>query len=142
VTTLGLIASRARQQSPLWAAALRTDPDQRLGFGPIAGRYGLGVETIYEAFLVHYGRPRIFHSRGRDHALLLGDYLYAAGLVEVCTHGELGAVRALAELITRAAAGRGRGDRDDGALWLATARMLGGAEADGVSALALHAELT
>ncbi len=40
-------------------------------------------------------------------ALLTGDYLYAAGLVEICGTGDLSAVASLAELITRCAHDRG-----------------------------------
>ena len=32
---------------------------------------------------MHYGRPRLFAPPDRDNALLLGDYLYAHGLVRV-----------------------------------------------------------
>ena len=44
-------------------------------------RYAVGLETIYEGYLLHYGRPRLFAPPDRDTSLLLGDYLYAHGLV-------------------------------------------------------------
>ena len=46
-------------------------------------RFALGVETIYEGYLLHYGRPRLFAPPDEDVALLLGDYLYAHGLVRI-----------------------------------------------------------
>ena len=45
--------------------------------------FALGLETIYEGYLVHYGRPRLFAPADADTALLLGDYLYAHGLVRI-----------------------------------------------------------
>ena len=51
-------------------------------FSPLAPRaLALGLETVYEAYLVHYGRPRLFDAPDADEAVLLGDYLYAHGLV-------------------------------------------------------------
>ena len=53
-------------------------------FSPLADeRFALGLETIYEGYLVHYGEPRLFDPADADAALLLGDYLYAHGLVRV-----------------------------------------------------------
>ena len=40
-------------------------------------RHALGVETIYEGYLLHFGRPRLFAPVDLDTAILLGDYLYA-----------------------------------------------------------------
>ena len=49
-------------------------------FSPLVAdrRFALGVETIYEGYLVHYGRPRLFAPPDDDIALLLGDYLLRA----------------------------------------------------------------
>ena len=55
-------------------------------------RYALGIETIYEGYLLHYGRPRLFGAVDRDKGLLLGDYLFAHGLVRVAAHSEPAAV--------------------------------------------------
>ena len=53
-------------------------------FSPLGEpRYALGLETIYEGYLVHYGEPRLFAPPDDDTALLLGDYLYAHGVVRV-----------------------------------------------------------
>ena len=69
----------------------------------------LGLETIYEGYLVHYGRPRLFAPPDEDTALLLGDYLYAHGLVRVAESGDVEAVADLAELISLCAQARARG---------------------------------
>ena len=77
------IAAEARRESPLWGSALREVPDWEPVFSPLAPtRFALGLETIYEAYLVHYGRPRLFSPAGESERVLLGDYLYAHGLVQ------------------------------------------------------------
>ena len=73
----------------------------------LAERHRLGVETIYEGYLVHYGRPRLFAPPTATPALLLGDYLYAHGLVRIAAAGDVAAVRDLAELISLCAHLRG-----------------------------------
>jgi hypothetical protein len=88
-------------------------------------RYALGLETIYEGYLVHYGRPRLFEPADDDSALVLGDYLYAQGLARIASEGEVEAVRDLAELISLCAHARAEGQDGDGAAWAATAALLG-----------------
>ena len=96
------IAAEAAAESPLWGEALRGDPERVPVFGALVPeRFALGVETIYEGYLLHYGRPRLFAPPDEDVALLLGDYLYAHGLVRIAATGDLDAVAALAELISR-----------------------------------------
>ena len=85
----------------------------------------LGLETIYEGYLAHYGRPRLFEPPDRDTALLLGDYLYAHGLVRIASQGSAAAVLDLAELISVCARMRGEGAAGDGVVWAATAAHLG-----------------
>jgi len=144
MTTLwATIAEEASAESPLWAQALRPGVEQELEpvFSPLGEeRFALGLETIYEGYLMHYGRPRLFAPPDRDNALLLGDYLYAHGLVRVAEAGGVPAVAALAELIARCAAERADGRPDDGAAWVDAARALGGAPADDAveHALARH----
>ena len=105
-----LIAAGAAAESPLWGDALRADPERVHVFGGLVPeRFALGVETIYEGYLVHYGRSRLFAPPDRDTALLLGDYLYAHGLVRIAETGDVKAVSDLAELISRCAHLRGRG---------------------------------
>ena len=59
-------------------------------------------------------------------ALLLGDYLYAHGLVRIAATGDLDAVAALAELISACAALRAEGESGDGDAWVGCVRRLGG----------------
>jgi hypothetical protein len=128
---IGPLADRAAAASEVWArAALPAGArDEQPLFGPVAGpALADGVEAIYEGFLVHHARGRVFGPPDRQHGLLLGDYLYASGLVQVCEAGDVDAVAALADLIALAAHLRAEGHTagDDGRLWLATARHLAG----------------
>jgi hypothetical protein len=121
------ISSGAEAESRVWAASLRAAPDLEPVFSPLVPEpLGLGLETIYEAYLVHYGRPRLFEPPDADEAVLLGDYLYAHGLVRIAEAGGVPAVAAMARLIARCAAERADGDGDDGAAWVDAARELGG----------------
>ena len=88
-------------------------------------QHRLGLETIYEGYLVHYGRPRAFEPADEGAALVLGDYLYAQGLARIAALGEVGAVRDLAELISLCAQARADGRDGDGAAWAATAALIG-----------------
>ena len=119
MSVLETVAERAADASPLWASALLTEPRGGLRFsGRCPERHLLGVETIYEGYLLHHGTSRLFEQDDRDLAVLTGDYLYAAGLREICATGDLAAVDALAELITACAARRGDGEPEaDDALW-------------------------
>jgi hypothetical protein len=122
------IAEEAGRESRLWDEALlpEEDRDPRPVFSPLGDeRYALGLETIYEGYLVHYGRPRLFAPSDRDTALLLGDYLYAHGLVRVAAEGHVAAVLDLAELISICARLRGDAEEGDGIVWAATAAQLG-----------------
>jgi hypothetical protein len=95
-------------------------------FSPLAEpRLALAIETIYEGYLVHYGRPRLFAPRDAHTALLLGDYLYAHGLVRVAELGDVEAVRVLAELISVCAHLRADGTGGDGEAWASTTAGLG-----------------
>jgi hypothetical protein len=137
-----LIAAEAAAESPLWGEALRADAEREGIFGPLApDRFALGLETIYEGYLVHYGRPRLFAPADDEAALLLGDYLYAHGLVRIAATGELDAVAALAELISTCAHLRAERAEGDGDAWVGAVRRLG-ADPDATSverALAAHA---
>jgi hypothetical protein len=122
---LGTIAAEAAAESPLWTESLRADPQREPVFGALVPEpLALGVETIYEGYLVHYGRPRLFEPPDEDVALLLGDYLYAHGLVRVAATGDIEAVAALAELISACAALRADGADGDGDAWLAFVRRV------------------
>ena len=128
MSTAAAIAAAARRESPLWAGALRPAPDWEPVFSLLAPRrYELGLETIYEAYLVHYGRPRLFATGEESERVLLGDYLYAHGLVRISEAGGVEAVAAMAELISRCASLRAAGEPGDGDAWIEAARTLGGA---------------
>jgi hypothetical protein len=125
------IAGEAGRESDLWTAALREPVEQERDaiFSPLSeDRYALGIETIYEGYLLHYGRPRLFAPEDGDTALLLGDYLYAHGLVRIEQVGSVEAVNDLAELIALCAYLRAEGIQGDGAVWAATASALGRGE--------------
>jgi hypothetical protein len=127
------IAREAAGESALWEDALRPEAERETEpvFSPLADeRYALGLETIYEGYLLHYGTPRLFEPADDDTALLLGDYLYAHGLVRVAEAGTVEAVADLAALISLCAQLRADGLPGDGEAWAATASTLGkGAEA-------------
>ena len=144
MTLWDTIAREAERESPLWAEALRAEAERELEpvFSPLAGdRFALGVETIYEGYLVHYGRPRLFAPQDEEAALLLGDYLYAHGLGRFAELGDVDAIRELAELIARCAHLRAEGESGDGEVWADTAARLGGdgAADERARALAAHA---
>jgi hypothetical protein len=88
-------------------------------------RYALGLETIYEGYLMHYGRPRLLEPADDNSALVLGDYLYAQGLARIASLGDVDAVGDLAELISLCAQARADGRDGDGAAWAATAALIG-----------------
>jgi hypothetical protein len=122
------MADGAVRESPLWAEALLPREQRRLlpVFSPLGKeRFALGLESIYEGYLLHYGRPRLFAAEDRDTALLLGDYLYAHGLVRIASLGEVDVVADLAELLSLCAQLRAEERAGDGAAWAATVALLG-----------------
>ncbi|HET8607292.1 MAG TPA: hypothetical protein VFL66_09720 [Gaiellaceae bacterium] len=140
----GTLADEASAESELWRRALIPSHERQLVavFSPLGEeRFALGLETIYEAYLVHFGRPRLFAPPDADTALLLGDYLYAHGLVRIAACGEVDAVSDLAELISLCGQLRAERRDGDGAAWAATATLLGaGALAEARAALRLAAD--
>jgi hypothetical protein len=134
------IVSAAAAESPVWADALLPSDARERGaiWSPLVPEHlGTGLETVYEAYLVHYGRPRLFDPPASDGGVLLGDYLYAHGLVRIAEAGGVPAVSALAELIARCSAERADGRPDDGGAWIDAARSLGGTPGDEAVAHAL-----
>jgi hypothetical protein len=138
------MAVDAAAESTLWADCLRPDPerDRTSVFSPLGeARYALGLETIYEGYLVHYGRPRLFAPPDGDTALLLGDYLYAHGVARISALQDVAAVADLSELISLCSQVRAQETDGDGPLWAATAAFLGrGALDEARTALRLHAD--
>jgi hypothetical protein len=122
------ITAAAAAESALWADALRPESEQErvAVFSPLAPpEHAVGLETIYEGYLVHSGRSRLFVAVDEDTALLLGDYLYAHGLVWVAEVGDVAAVADLAELISLCAQARAERRAGDGEAWAGTAAGLG-----------------
>jgi len=125
------IARDAIAESSLWGDTLRPEAERERQpvFSPLAEeRFALGLETIYEGYLVHYGTPRLFAPADQDTALLLGDYLYAHGLVRIAACGDVNAVADLSELISLSSQLRAEAAAGDGPLWAATAALLGAGE--------------
>jgi hypothetical protein len=123
-----VLAREATDESSLWGETLKP-PDEQCRepvFSTLCDpAFALGVETIYEGYLLHYGRPRLFAPADEDTALLLGDYLYAHGLVRIAATGSTEAVHDLAELISLCSQARANGTDGDAAVWAATCASLG-----------------
>jgi hypothetical protein len=97
-------------------------PPQLAASGPrAAGReaeYELLLEMIFEGSLLHYGAGRVVQTTDPDLALLLGDQLYALGLTRLAELGDLEAVNALAEVISRLAQAHAEGNGESAeAIW-------------------------
>ncbi|HEY7150532.1 MAG TPA: hypothetical protein VH391_02515 [Solirubrobacterales bacterium] len=84
------------------------------------GEYALGIETIREGYLLHYGRPRVIAEADEDLTLLAGDYLYARGLERLAALGDLAAIRELADLISMSSQLHAEGREGARELWLAS----------------------
>jgi hypothetical protein len=88
--------------------------------------YELLLEMILEGSLLHYGAPRLVRCADPDLALLLGDQLYALGLVRLAELGDLDAVAELADLISLVAQARAASDAGlADAVWQAGAAAIG-----------------
>lgn len=128
------IAREAESESGLWSSALRPPASRELEpvFSPL-GRpeLALATESIYEGYLLHYGRARIFAPADDDTSVLLGDYLYAHGLVRLAAQGEPLAVADLSELISLCTQLRAEDEpaTKDGAAWAATVALMGAGDA-------------
>ncbi len=107
----------------VFARSLRSEPLEEPIWHDLAGAaFAQGFEAIYEGYLLHYGRPRLFAPANGEDALLCGDFLYARGLTWIAQLDDASAVAALAELIAIVSAARvDAPDADGFALWAATA---------------------
>ena len=89
---------------------------------------GFVLEAVYEGYLMHYGEPRAFTGMDEDLRLLAGDALYALGLSRLAETGDLEAVAALSDLISRSAQAHAEGRPEDAeALWESSAQSLASA---------------
>ena len=121
------IVGEAAAESRLWADVTLApgEREEVAVFSPLGeDRFALGLETIYEGYLVHYGQPRLFAPSDRDSAILLGDYLYAHGLVRISEQEDVAAVANLSELISLCSLLQGEQRTGDGPLWAAHAARL------------------
>jgi hypothetical protein len=118
---LGEVAAAA---GPALAPYAVSDPGPPR-FGAELGERAFVLEAIYEGYLLHYGRPRLFDGMDGDLSLLAGDALYALGLARLAERGDLPAVEELSDLITRSAQAHaeGRGAEAE-ALWDRSADLL------------------
>jgi len=97
-------------------------------FDTVPGTRGFVLEAVYEGYLMHYGEPRAFTGMDADMRLLAGDALYALGLSKLAEAGDLEAVAALSDLISRSARAHAEGRPEEAeALWEASARSLASA---------------
>jgi hypothetical protein len=102
----------------------------RSGAGPLRFGAELGdrlfvLEAVYEGYLLHYGRPRLFEQIDEDLRLLAGDALYALGLSRLAQRGDLAAVAELCNLISLSAQAHAEGGGAEvEALWDASAAAL------------------
>jgi hypothetical protein len=137
--SLAPLAALLRKEETLISSLVRDPRDEPVlgaltAAGPRAADarddYLLLVEAIREGYLLHYGKPRLIDAADPDLRLLAGDFLYALGLERLAAHGDLEAVRELADLISLSA----QLHAEDGgnpetptakALWLASATAVG-----------------
>jgi hypothetical protein len=96
-------------------------------FDAVTGTRSFVLEAVYEGYLMHYGTPRAFAGMDEDLRLLAGDALYALGLSRLADAGDLEAVAALSDLISRSAQAHAEGRPEDAeALWESSADALVG----------------
>lgn len=70
------------------------------------------IELVREGYLLHHGKSRVVSQEDPDLALLAGDRLYALGLEQLATSGDLQAISVLAELIAAGARAHAAGDSE------------------------------
>ena len=93
--------------------------------GRFEGERAFVLEAVYEGFLMHYREPRAFAGMDADLRLLAGDALYALGLERLARAGDLEAVAALSDLISKTAQAEAEGRPEEvEPMWRETARRL------------------
>lgn len=125
-----VVAAAAPELAPYKLADTRLGEwEQRPGLTPDRA---FVLEAVYEGFLLHYREPRAFATEMEpDLRLLAGDSLYALGLERLAREGDLTAVAALADLISKCAQAEAENrPHDVPQLWEETAARLADAGAD------------
>lgn len=105
-------------------------PAQIAARGPRAAghreQYELLLELILEGSRLHYGTPLMVRTADRDLSLLLGDQLYAMGLVRLAGLGDLEAILELADVISLVAQAQAACQEELAeAIWMAGAVAIG-----------------
>ena len=124
---MSTLADVIQAADPAFAQYATADPGPAR-FGAVPGTRGFVLEAVYEGYLMHYGEPRAFIGMDDDLRLLAGDALYALGLSRLAEAGDLEAVAALSDLISRSAQAHAEGRPEDAdALWESSAQSLASA---------------
>jgi hypothetical protein len=116
----------AAVEPELAAYAVEELPDDRFGAAVPDPVRLFVLEAVYEGYLLHYGKSRLFEGMDPDLRLLAGDSLYALGLARLAAGGDLPAVVELADLISESARAHAENRSETvEALWDASAAVLG-----------------
>jgi hypothetical protein len=120
------LADALRAEGGLLADALAPAPAPDPHVDGTDGERSLVLAAVREGYLLHYGDARLVRTADADLALLGGDRLYALGLARLAELGDLDAVAALADLISRCAQAQAEGDPAQAeAAWKASAAAIG-----------------
>lgn len=123
-----MLSEVAGAADPALAPYAVSDPGEPR-FGPELGPRRFVLEVVYEGYLLHYGRSRVYAGMDGDLCLLAGDALYALGLARLAEQDDLEAVAGLCEVIARSAQAHAEGLSSTAVeeFWDASALSLGGA---------------
>ena len=145
------LADLARADDGLLADAVRADLPgsaplgEEIAASPRAQGHDadlpLVVEAVHEGYLLHHGDSRVIDDSDPDLALLAGDRLYAAGLEQLATAGDLESVRALADVIALSAAAHAAADTQlAAAIWDAGCAEIGWGSSPALDAAKIAAQ--
>ena len=81
------------------ASAVGAPEGEAVGESQAVDTVRLGIEYIFEGYLLHYGVSRLLEPDEGDFHLLAGDYMYARGLEAITRLEDLASIEALAELV-------------------------------------------
>jgi hypothetical protein len=145
------LAALARADDGLLAAAVRSDLPasaplgEQIATSPRAAGHqadlALVVEAVREGYLLHHGKSRVIDDADPDLALLAGDRLYAAGLEQLASAGDLASVRALADVIALSAGAHAAADEPlADAIWDAGCAEIGWGSTEALDAAKIAAQ--